>query len=282
MTMRVRQEINIDNFRASYVRVPGYTNELMNNFHAHDTYEIFYLCNGERVFNINGRIHYIKRGEVVLINHHVIHKTVPTNVPDYERISLQIPPDFLNSLNLHDMSLTDCFAYSTPALLLPKKKQTIVESLFHNIIAEATKQSPGYKAAIQIDLAKALVYIHRHALSANHQLVQETHIQKKITDVVRYIGNNYMNELSISHLAKRFFISRSHLSRTFKKVTGLTIVEYINMVRINHAKKLLRNENFSILQISEKSGFSNSTHFARIFKRTTGYSPSQFRQLQLH
>ena len=253
----------------------------MSNFHAHDTYELFYLCNGERVFNINGRIHYIKSGEVVLINRHVIHKTIPTNAPDYERISLQIPPDFIHSLDLQDINLIDCFTYEVPALLLPKKERTILESILHTILDEATNQSIGYRAAIQVELGKALVHIHRHALSTNHQLVQETHIQKKITDVVCYIGNNYMNDLSIPKLAKHFYISRSHLSRTFKSVTGLTIIEYLNTVRINHAKKLLRDSDMSILEISEKTGFNSVTHFGRTFRKTTGCSPSQFRQLHL-
>jgi len=278
---RVAQEVGFDGFRASYVRVPGYTNELMSDFHSHDTYELFYLCSGERIYNINGRLHYIKRGEVVLINTHVVHKTIPTNAPDYERITLQIPPGFLDSMDLSDLKLSDCFAYNSPALLLPKKEQTILESILHTILEEAANQLIGYKAAVQLDLAKALVYIHRHAMATNHQLVQKSQIQKRITEVVRYIGENYMQDLSIPELAKRFFISRSHLSRTFRKITGLTIIEYLNSVRINHAKKLLRSTGLSVLQISAETGFNSVTHFERTFKKTTGCSPSQYRLLHL-
>lgn len=50
-----------------------------------------------------------------------------------------------------------------------------------------------------------------------------------------------MSEITLPILANHFHISRSHLSRTFKKVTGLTIVEYLNSVRISQAQKLLRN-----------------------------------------
>lgn len=99
--------------------------------------------------------------------------------------------------------------------------------------------------------------------------------------MVSYIGENYMQDLSIPELAKRFFISRSHLSRTFKKITGLTIIEYLNSVRINHAKKLLRSTDLSVLQISAETGFNSVTHFERTFKKTTGCSPSQYRLLHL-
>lgn len=89
-----------------------------------------------------------------------------------------------------------------------------------------------------------------------------------------------MSEITLPILANHFHISRSHLSRTFKKVTGLTIVEYLNSVRISQAQKLLRNTKKSISQISSDTGFNNISHFDRTFKKITGYSPSDFRKVQ--
>lgn len=278
--MSERLELYFDDFRASYLNAPGYSSVAMNHYHAHDTNELFFLLNGERLYYINGQNHYVKRGDLVLIKRHVIHKTTTTNVPDYERVALQIPQEFLTSCNLTDIELIECFNYNSPVVSLPKKEQLIIESLFFNVLDELKNHSMGYKSIIQAHVTQALIYIHRHALSANHKLIQETYVHKKINDIVSYIGDNYMSEITLPILANHFHISRSHLSRTFKKVTGLTIVEYLNSVRISQAQKLLRNTKKSISKISSDTGFNNISHFDRTFKKITGYSPSDFRKVQ--
>ena len=73
-------EFHCDNFRVNYVNNPGYSSANMSNYHAHDTYELYYLCNGERSYYVNGQRYYVKRGEIVLINRNIIHKTSTTNV----------------------------------------------------------------------------------------------------------------------------------------------------------------------------------------------------------
>lgn len=278
--MSKKLEFHCDNFRVNYVNNPGYSSANMSNYHAHDTYELYYLCNGERSYYVNGQRYYVKRGEIVLINRNIIHKTSTTNVPDYERIVLQIPEEFLTANELNDIDLTECFNYTTPVVSLDKKNQSIIESILFNILDELKTRPMGYRSAIQTYITQALIHIHRHALSANHKLVQKTSVDKKIYDVVSYIGNNYMHDITLPLLSDQFHVSKSHLSRTFKKVTGLTIVEYLNAVRIGHAQKLLRNTSISISKICFDTGFNNISHFNRTFKKVTGYSPTEFRKVQ--
>lgn len=121
--------------------------------------------------------------------------------------------------------------------------------------------------------------MNRYATSVNHQLDQNTHIHKKVNEVVRFIGRNYMNEITLPLLSEEFHISNSHLSRTFKKVTGSTIVDYLNTVRINKAQKMLRETEQTISEISGAIDFGSITHFGRVFKRASGYTPTEFRDL---
>ena len=282
MSNELKHEHKVGDFRISYIKLPGIVTSGMHHFHAHPTYELFYLCSGERLYYINGKKYYVKRGDLLLIDRHDIHKTTPTTVPDYERIVLQIPDSFISSLALVDVKLTDCFQYNSPVVLLPKKDQTFVESTLYSIIEEAKEQSLGYQSLIQTYLAQILIRVHRYAISANHQLDQATHIHKKITEVVAYIGDNYTSEITLPLLAERFHISTSHLARTFKKVTGLTIIEYLNTVRLSQAQKLLRKGSKSISDISGMVGFGSVTHFERLFKSASGYTPTQFRKLYLN
>jgi AraC-like DNA-binding protein len=67
----------------------------------------------------------------------------------------------------------------------------------------------------------------------------------------------------------------------FKKATGMTFTEYLSLVRIAKAKKLLANPQARVSEIAFEAGFASLTHFNRMFKRITGQSPSEFRQTNL-
>lgn len=74
-------------------------------------------------------------------------------------------------------------------------------------------------------------------------------------------------------------ISRGYFFERFKKVTGLSPIQYINQFRINRAKEELRNSNLSITEIAEKHHFSSIHYFSRLFRTVTGYTPKQYREL---
>ena len=88
-----------------------------------------------------------------------------------------------------------------------------------------------------------------------------------------------MKPLTLGRIANEFYISSAHLARTFKKVTGLTLIEYLNIVRTNEARKLLRGNNYSISEIALAVGYGSITHFERVFKKASGYTPSTYRKL---
>lgn len=75
-------------------------------------------------------------------------------------------------------------------------------------------------------------------------------VHEKIHRIVRYLRANYQKPLSLNELAGQFYISQYYLSRMFKTVTGLTLIEYLNTIRIQEAQKLLADENLSITEIA--------------------------------
>lgn len=82
-------------------------------------------------------------------------------------------------------------------------------------------------------------------------------------------------------LSEKFFISKYHLSREFKKRTEKTIVQYINKTRIMHAQRKIMETKKSLTEISHETGFSSLTHFNRIFKAETNLTPSEYRKIYL-
>jgi AraC-like DNA-binding protein len=80
----------------------------------------------------------------------------------------------------------------------------------------------------------------------------------------------------LDELAERLEVSKAHLSRLFAQQTGISPGKYITRVRIEYAKLLLQDEDVSITYVAEASGFANANYFAKVFRRETGMSPSEY------
>ena len=80
----------------------------------------------------------------------------------------------------------------------------------------------------------------------------------------------------LDELAQRLEVSKSHLIRAFTKQTGIPPGKYITKVRIDYAKLLLGDEDASITYVAEAAGFANANYFAKVFRRETGMSPSEY------
>jgi AraC-like DNA-binding protein len=100
-----------------------------------------------------------------------------------------------------------------------------------------------------------------------------------IGKITEYIKNNLNDDLSVTDIAKKMNISAYYLSHLFKQVTGISILEYRNELRLTKAKQMLIESRFSVNEIAIKCGFCNASYFAEVFSRSEKISPSQFRKL---
>lgn len=96
--------------------------------------------------------------------------------------------------------------------------------------------------------------------------------------VTDYIDQNYGTNLTLEVLAEASHGSPYHLHRTFKKVKGLTPVEYIQQVRMNKTKQLLLHSELEISKVGASVGMANTSYFITLFKRLTGLTPAQYRK----
>ncbi|MDR1466117.1 MAG: helix-turn-helix transcriptional regulator [Treponema sp.] len=98
-----------------------------------------------------------------------------------------------------------------------------------------------------------------------------------VRDIINFVNFNLKEPLSLKTLATRFNINASYLSALFKKEKGITLTDYINSKRIDHAASLLRDSGLYIQDIAEQCGFLDFSYFTRLFKRYYGQSPRKFR-----
>lgn len=94
---------------------------------------------------------------------------------------------------------------------------------------------------------------------------------------VRYIENNYSENITIEKLAEIGHSSKSYLMKQFCKVKGVSPIKYVNKVRINIAKKLLGEEGLSVKEIAIRVGFVDQLYFSRVFKQNENVSPTVYR-----
>jgi two-component system response regulator YesN len=110
-----------------------------------------------------------------------------------------------------------------------------------------------------------------------HQELYENIENSKIKAILEYINSNFYKHISVQGLSEKFFISPNYISRLFSKELGESFTDYLIKIRINYACELLKSSNYTIQQISEKSGFSDYFYFTRVFKKRMGKTPSQMR-----
>ena len=92
-----------------------------------------------------------------------------------------------------------------------------------------------------------------------------------------YIDRHFGEDISLETLAGLARQSTFHLSRLFKQHTGTNVVEYINAVRIEHARLLLESGTLTVKEVSAQSGYADAAYFARVFRRLEGTAPSEYR-----
>ncbi len=95
--------------------------------------------------------------------------------------------------------------------------------------------------------------------------------------IVKYIDENYNQEISLAEIAAYSNMSRKYFCRFFKNNFNKTFIEYLNDVKIEHSMILLNESNISITDVAISCGFSNMSYFTRTFKKKTGCTPSQYR-----
>ena len=263
--MRLAVEEAIQNFDVTREKRAGAFN--MPDTHYHDHYEIYFLSKGSVRYFIDDRVFDLEEGDVVLIPPHIIHKTATLMNKGSERIVIAFTNKFI--MYPQNDRLFSCFNVTY-------FKKPPVRELVEKAESEYLKNDRYSEELIAGYIREILVKLKR--------LTDESHAEKQsiknsiIQSAVHYVAQFYAQELSLSMLARNFAMSESHFSRQFKMFTGFGVNEYISLVRVKNAEKLLATTNLPVTQIAQSCGFNSSSYFAAVFKKVRGMSPGAVRR----
>jgi len=106
-----------------------------------------------------------------------------------------------------------------------------------------------------------------------------THHDEEIIKVQEWLQENFQQAISISDVAGRFKMSVRSLNRRFKVAANTTPLQYLQELRIEHAKALLKQSNLVVSEVADKVGYQDSSYFTGLFKKLNAVTPNEYRRL---
>lgn len=251
--------------------------------HFHETYELYYLLEGQRYYFIDRQTYLVKAGDVVLIKPNQIHKTSMAGESYHNRMLLQIDGQLVDVLlkACGIGGIEEIYGEGGSILSIPESERQKIQDLFFQIQKELQERPRQYMAGVRLKVAELLLALTRYQRRSDFRQenqASQNWKHKKVGEVADYLLSHPETNESLEELAKRFFISKSYLSRIFREVTSFTVNEYKNVSRIKKSQQLLVHSDYSITEISELLGFENLTYFERVFKKYAGVTPFKYRK----
>lgn len=99
-----------------------------------------------------------------------------------------------------------------------------------------------------------------------------------VCGIIEYIDVNITAKISINDLENNFYYNRYYIMKLFKKELGISIIEYINVIRVNNSLSMIKNDDLFI-KIALENGFNSLEYFSEIFKKYIGFSPSKYKKI---
>ena len=273
----VYQEMEMDDIYVDTHEDPGISPEGIN-LHSHVFYEILYICSGNIQYLIKTDRYQIQPGDIIIVPPGVSHQPILTDLHNinYRRYVLWLSPLFMKAT----MPLFPDYDFTKPRLLRTAgTKWAVLKDKFHAGILESEQKRPGWNACVYGNALELVTLLYRATVDKKStQLKSEK--PELLEKILTFIESNLAENLSLDDTGKRFFVSRSTISNTFRKEMGISFYQYVTQRRLVAAKNLIL-ENIPMEIIAGKVGFSDYSSFYRAFKSEYGISPRQFREQQV-
>jgi len=247
--------------------------------HFHQRHELIYIREGLAEFEIDGRPYLAGPQSLVIIGHLEQHRVRVLQCP-YARYVLSIENDLCLQMVREPQLLSILLhrpAAEISVLTPPPETASLIESYFDRFIEEQTLQKPFWDTRIALLLMDMLLLVYRQDRRIAPVLDDRSGIQTVI-QIQRDIARDFGGKVVLEEIAERHFISKYHLSRLFRDVTGYGFKDYLIRYRLNEAKRLLRESSLSVSAICDACGYGDVNHFIRLFRTHTGTTPLQYRK----
>ncbi|MDY2737739.1 AraC family transcriptional regulator [Intestinibacter sp.] len=252
--------------------------------HWHDELQISIVTKGSVEFIVGEKSYILKNGQAIFINTQRIHmaksvgdedciyhsinfdakllKMFPGSIIEQKYIEPVLTAENLNSIEFYGNS---------------QWEKDILGHIGDIINADVIKQK-GYELKIYISLLNFWLLLVENENDIFSKKTEPKPInEQRVKDVLSFIHRNYGQKITLQDIADSVFVSKGECCRFFKKSVKMSPYDYLINYRINESMKLLKGSNSSILDIAERVGFNNVSHYIQIFRKKTGLTPHEYR-----
>lgn len=239
--------------------------------HYHNNYEIYYLTQGRCWYLIDKHSYRISAGDVALIPPGVIHRT-SYETPTHSRKLINCGEWFIPRSVRERLPGLACFT-GTPAV------QKQIESLFAAVEKEAGSPDEFSEDLLRVKVSQLLLLIARESRVGQQKKIESPVVEK----AVQYISEYYRGTVTLAGAAAACYVSKEHLSRTFKRETGFGFSEYLTLYRLKAADALLHDRpELRVVDVALRCGFNDSNYFSKVYKKMFGISPIRAQKEEEH
>lgn len=258
--------------------------------HIHKSIEIYLIKSGCCSMDISDRKILCQPGDFVLIPPNTVHSFYLETEETCIFRHIHFDPDlfsqwYLNNTEPYPMDLVTALIFSCDSHFKLRADEKLT-SLVAEIIDDTAAGGTAATALSNLHLAELMLCLIKMARTELPVLSDAgTHTPEHIRYVsyaLSYIHENYSGKILIQDIADHLNISARYLSKVFFQHMNLTILNYINIYRINQAIDLMLNTDLTLTHIAAHIGLKDSQHFSKLFRNIIGISPSRYRKLLLH
>lgn len=207
----------------------------------------------------------VQPGDVVVVNSYLAHRVDAKEDIVYD--CLIIYDDFCAENGI-DTALTQFDA---------KLTDSKVFALFQKVLDQYNDQSPLWQARVRHSALELLICLCAEHSCLRSSPITEDQTFQSVIGAISYIKENLKEKLTVEQIAEQAGFSKFYFLRLFKRITGCTVTQYINLLRCETAKELLRDRNYSVKEAAIACGFDNLSYFSNVFKKNTGYLPGAYK-----
>ena len=255
----------------------------------HERLELFMPLDGPACFRMGDEEVRLEPGDLLVVDNLKLHHVVDFPGFDTRVIVISFMPKFIYSLGSpsHDYSFLLPFYTRAPnqTPVLPAASDTAqrirppLRRLLERYFVEGSP--PFREAGCKAALLEVLFHLARGFLPAElarQDFLRHQDYSLRLKKLFDHINRQPSEKLSVPDAARLAGMSPALFTRTFKKVAGMTLVAYLNHVRLALAAQLLSGTTRSIADIALECGFSDQSYLDRLFKRSFGLAPKDFRR----
>lgn len=255
-------------------------------------FELLYVAHGEMETRMGGAVHRVAAGQLIVLPSGVIHQNRIT-AGDPARLT-GIHFDFFDELRIHleeDMVVdeekgvqpeklaAEAVAGGWAPLSVKPVHTPSSECVqwMERLVQEFTMRSPGYELVCKGLMMNILASLLRAQLAEGR--ARSTVHAERIREIMDKMELEPAAEWSSAFIASQLNVHEDHMSRLFRQVAGIPPGEYLRVVRLRAARRLLGETDWSIEQVGEAVGYPELHYFSRVFSAQEGISPRAFRKL---